>query len=190
METSAQSAPQDIPVQPSTTAPLYFDEEKRLLLKWSSPSRPFKKRDKDFFTTVTIMAILSIVILFFMREFLVIAVIIALVFLVYVLYTVPPENIDTEVYTTGIKAGNHFYAWPDLLYYWFENRWGNEMMVARTKANLPGAVFILLGPMTREQVEQAIGTRLILRDSADSAWIDRAANWLGKKFPLEKSSTS
>ncbi len=181
MDTSSVSSQPTVAIVP--------EEEKKLLLQWRSPSRPFKKRDKDFFTTVTIMAILSIVILFFMREFLVIAVVIAFVFLVYVLYTVPPDDIDNEIFTTGIKNGNHFYAWPDLLYYWFEKRWGNDIMVARTKASLPGSIYLLLRePATREQIEQVIGTRLILKDSKDTSAVDRAAEWVSKKFPLEKTA--
>lgn len=174
---------------PLRTENIIAEEEKKLLLSWRAPSRPFKKRDKDFFTTVTIMAILTIVILFFMREFLVIAVVIALVFLVYVLYTVPPEDIDNAVYTTGINNGNHFYAWPELYYYWFESRWGNDILVARTRAKLPGAIYVLLkDPATKYKIEEVIGSRLLLKETRELMWIDRAADWLTKKFPLEKNT--
>lgn len=173
----------------SPTPIIISEEEKKLLLSWKSPSRPFKKRDKDFFTTVTIMAILSIVILFFMREFLVIAVVIALVFLVYVLYTVPPEEVENSVYTTGIANGLHFYSWPELTYYWFESRWGHDILVARTRASLPGSIYVLLRePATKARVEEVIGTRLMVKNTIDNSFIDRAAGWLTRKFPLEKSS--
>ncbi|MDQ3098295.1 MAG: hypothetical protein M3Q44_00945 [bacterium] len=165
------------------------DEDKLLLLNWKAPSRPFKKRDKDFFTTVTIMAILSIVILFFMREFLVIAVVIALVFLVYVLYTVPPEDIDNSIFTTGISNGTHFYAWPELICYWFETRWGNDILVAQTRASLPGSVYLLLrDAATRAKIEEVIGTRLIRKDVKDTSWMDRTTDWFTRKFPLEKNT--
>jgi hypothetical protein len=175
------------PPTESIIPPSYVDEEKRLLVEWDAPSRPFKKRDKDFFTTVTTLAVLCVVILFFMKEFLVICVVFALVFLVYVLYSVPPEPIHNALYTTGIQNGSHFYAWPELYYYWFEKRWDNMMLVARTRSDLPGAIYLLVGDKTREELETAIGTRLILKDKADSNVIDRAAAWLGRMFPMEKN---
>jgi hypothetical protein len=163
------------------------EEEKRLLAEWSAPSRPFKKRDKDYFTTVTTMAILFIVILFFLKEFLVILVVIAIVFLTYALSTIPPENIDNAIYTTGLKNGKHFYSWLDLQYYWFENKWGNNpMLVARTRAALPGAVYMLMGTVSREKIEEAIGTRLSFNQSMDNSWMDRASGWLSRVVPLEK----
>jgi hypothetical protein len=176
-------------VPPVVSAPIVaaVPEDKKLLLEWSAPSRPFKKRDKDFFTTISVMAILFIVILFFMKEFLVILVVMALVFLVYVLATVPPEAVTNSIFTTGLQNGLHGYGWQDLQYYWFEDKWGQKMLVARTKNNLPGAVYMLLNGQTPDQIENMIGTRLLKKDAGDNAWMDRAATWLSEKVPLEKS---
>jgi len=182
MNTSSEITPVYI-----QTPVIPIEEERKLLLGWSAPSRPFKKRDKDFFTTITVMAILFIVILFFMKDFLVILVVMALVFLVYVLATVPPESVDNSIYTTGLQNGLHSYAWPDLLYYWFEDKWGQKMMIARTRNKLPGAVYMLLNTHSPEEIENLIGTRLVKRDSGENAWLDKAATWLSEKVPLEKT---
>ncbi len=182
------TAPQPIIETPTRTVVEPVVEEKRLLLEWEAPSRPFKKRDKDFFTTITVMAILFIVILLFMKEFLVVLVIVAFLFLVYVLSTVPPENIKNSIYTTGLQTGIHSYSWADLMYYTFDYKWGQPMLVARTKARLPGAVYMLLADQTREKLEELIGTRLPLREAPENTWMDQTATWLSKKVPLEKST--
>jgi len=188
MNTDPHTNPPVLPPEPQIVVPVVVAEEKKLLLDWTAPSRPFKKRDKDFFTTVTTMAVLFVVILFFMKEFLVILVVIAFVFLVYVLSTVPPELIKNQIYTTGIQNGTHSYSWSELFFYTFDYKWGQPMMVARTRASLPGAIYLLLGDVPREKIEEVIGTRLAMRDVPENSWMDRSASWLSKKVPLEKQS--
>lgn len=161
-------------------------EEKRMLLSWEAPSRPFKKRDKDFYTTVITISVLSAVILFFLSEFLVILVVFAFVFLVFVLSSVPPENITHEIYNTGIKTGDHFHPWGDLVFYRFEARWGYDLLYVRTLDRFPGALYLLLGTTPKEKVEAAIGTSLVKRDDIDNTWMDQAADWISQKVPLEK----
>jgi len=177
------------PKQPLSEAYLVTEaEEKKLLLEWTAPSRPFKRRDKDFFTTVTTMAVLFIVILLFMKEFLVVLVVMAFVFLIYVLATVPPEPIQNTIYTTGLQNGVHFYSWSDLLFYGFDNKWEQPMLVARTRTKLPGAVYMLLGDISRERVEEVIGTRLPYQSGSENSWMDRTASWLSEKVPLDKTA--
>lgn len=163
-------------------------EERKLLLAWEAPSRPFKKRDKDFYTTVVTIATLSAVILFFLSEFLVILVVFAFVFLVFVLSSVPPENIAHEIYNTGIKTGEHFHPWSELIFYRFESRWGYDLLYIRTKDRFPGALYMLLGTTPKEKIEEVIGTSLTKRDDIDNTWMDRTADWLSQKVPLEKQT--
>ena len=58
------------------------EERKEVYLAWASPSRLFKKRDREYFTNVGAIVVLLIVILNFAREFLLIAAVVSIVLLI------------------------------------------------------------------------------------------------------------
>src|SRR4030042_6030893 len=108
-------------------------EEKRqeVYLSWSSPSRLFKKRDKEYFTNIGAIVFLLVVILVFAREFMLIAAVVSIVFLVYVLSTVPPEDVEHSITNLGIDSAGHFYRWEEIADFWFEEQWGQVLLVVR-----------------------------------------------------------
>lgn len=179
-----QTAP--VSLNQSVVSGISIHQEKKLLLSWKSMSRPFKKRNKDFFTSVGTIAFLVAIILFFLNEILVIFVVGAFVFVVFVLSMVPPDEIDHYIFNTGIQTGQHFHPWSDLVFYRFETRWGSDILYVQTNQRFPGALYLLLGSMSREKIEQTIGTALIKRDDVNYTWMDNAAEWMSKKIPLEK----
>ena len=61
-----------------------------VLLFWKSPSHPFKKRNRLFYQTVAAITFLLVVIVFFLREFILIGVILSIAFVVYAISSVPP----------------------------------------------------------------------------------------------------
>src|SRR3990170_8319283 len=109
------------------------NEEKReeIYLEWSSPSRLFKKRDREYFTNIGAIVFLLVIILVFAREFVLIAAVLSIVFLIYVLSTVPPEEIAHRITNLGIESAGHFYPWETLVDFWFEHQWGQTLLVLR-----------------------------------------------------------
>src|SRR3989344_9292323 len=105
------------------------DEE--VYAAWSSPSRPFKKRDKEFFVNILAIVFLLSVILVFIREFVLIATVLSIVFLIYVLATVPPEMVKHRITNMGIESAGHFYRWEECADFWFEGQWGQTMLGLR-----------------------------------------------------------
>src|SRR3989344_950540 len=67
--------------------------EVRTLFSWEAPSRPFRKKDRSYYTTLAIIVILLVLILFLAKEFLLIATLLSLAFLAYVLAFVPPHKV-------------------------------------------------------------------------------------------------
>ena len=55
-------------------------KEEEVYVTWSSPSRLFKKRDKEFFVNILAIVFLLSVILVFVREFVLIATVLSIVF--------------------------------------------------------------------------------------------------------------
>lgn len=161
-------------------------EEKReeVYHSWSSPSRLFKKRDREYFTNIAAIVFLLSIILVFAREFLLIAAVLSIVFLIYVLSTVPPEEVSHRITNLGIESVGHFYRWETLGDFWFEEQWGQTMLVLRPY--LAPRVIILLGEKDRENVRGLIAKHIPYREQPDRTWVDNAAHWLTNKIPLEK----
>lgn len=155
-------------------------------LRWSSPSRTFKKRDKEFFTNIGAIVFLLMVILVFAREFGLIAAVLSIVFFVYVVSTVPPEEIEHRITNRGIESGDHYYRWEELVEFWFEEQWGQVKMVIRPV--LGSLIIILLGGEEKQKIRDLVTKHIPYREQPQKTWVESAATWLSNKVPLEKPS--
>ena len=113
--------------------------EEEVYAEWSSPSRLFKKRDREYFINIAAIVFLLSVILVFAREFVLIATVLSIVFLIYVLSTVPPEDVKHRLTSLGIESTGHFYRWEELADFWLEEQWGQTMIIVRPY--LSGSLF-------------------------------------------------
>lgn len=152
--------------------------------EWSSPSRLFKKRDREFFVNIAAIVFLLCVILVFAREFVLIATVLSMVFLIYVLATVPPEDVKHRITSLGIESAGHFYRWEEFADFWFEEQWGQVMMIVRPY--LSARLIILLGSQPKMRIRDFVAKHIPFREEPDRTWIDNAAHWMSEKIPLEK----
>ena len=158
-------------------------KQTKVLLEWQSAARPFKKRDREvFWTAGSIVALIS-VILFFVKEFLLIAVILSLYFVFWVLNTVSPGKINHKITSSGIETGGQVYKWEDLGRFWFNKKWGNNILNVETKKGLSGRLLMLLGP-EKEEIKKVLVSHLTF-EKAEETWLNGASEWLQKKVPLE-----
>ena len=153
-------------------------------LSWESPSRLFKKRDREYFTNIGAMVFFLLVILVFVREFVLIATVLAIVFLIYVLSTVPPENVKHRVTNLGIESAGHFYRWEELSDFWFESQWGQTMLILRPF--FVTRIIILLGDQSKTKVRELVAQHIPFREEPERNFVDNAARWISEKIPLEK----
>lgn len=177
-----KTPPQTIPIVPK---PVVEPIELKTLIAWQAPVRPFKKRDKEFFTTVAAIAFLVCVILLFIKEWLGIAVVVSLVFVGYVLATVEPEKTEHEITTRGIKTGEKLYKWEELRRFWFSNKWGQQILNVDTKLRFPSQLILLLADQSQDKIKELIGKYLQFEEP-EITFMDRSAKWLSDKIPLEK----
>ncbi len=154
------------------------------LLAWKAPSRPFKKKDREYFTTIAAIVFLLVVILFFLKEWILIGVIVSLMFLTYALGTVAPGNEDYKITTRGVVVGERLYPWNQLTQFWFEDQAGIKVLSIATILNFPGQLHFVLGEMEQTKVKQVVEKYLIF-DKPKPTAVDKATEWLKKKFPLE-----
>lgn len=159
-------------------------EPERDLVTWTAPSRPFKRRDRKFYTTVFAIAGIIALVLFLAEGFMPVILIVAIVFLYYVLSTVPPENIEYKITTKGVKIADKVTAWQSLNRFWFSERLGSEVLVFETPL-VPGRIEIIVNPEIKDDLKREIST-YVPYEKVDAAGLDKFTDWVSKKLPGNK----
>lgn len=160
------------------------EQKQELLVAWNSPSRLFKRRTKEFFVNVGVIVFLLLIILVFAKEFVLVLAVVSIVFLIYVLSTVPPEDVTHRITNLGIESAGHYYRWEQLAEFWFEQKWGQKLLMIRPLFG--SLIIILLGQKTEDEIRQVLASRIVFREHPQKSWVDNASSWLSEKIPLEK----
>ena len=157
----------------------------KVLLEWKAFARPYKARNREYFTTIGAIVFLLAVILLFLKEWLLIGAMIPLAFLTYVLASVPPEEIVYKLTTRGIMVAGKTYFWSRLGRFWFSQRWGFPMIHIE-HWGLPNQLLLLYDEKTtkKEQLKELLD-RYLFYEKPEKTVIDKASEWLQKKIPLE-----
>ena len=162
-------------------------EPLKTLFTWSAPERPFKKRSREYFTTIGAIVFLLAVILFFLKEWFLIAVMIALMFVAYIMATVEPREVKHKITNRGIITGGKKYQWEGLNRFWFIQKWGQKMVQIETLRRFPRRLTLLLGRTNQEQIKKIL-SRYLPFEEPEKAWVDNASEWVSRRVPLESSS--
>ena len=168
------------------TAPSH-DFDVRTLVSWSAPGRPFKKKGRQFFLSVTLILLFFEVILFLFSQYQLMIVLLALTFLSVALSIVPPHDFHYKITTEGIKVEDYFYIWSELYDFYFKRVDGADILVIRTQTLLPGELKISLGTLTRDHLRRVLVAYLPYREFVKPTFMEKSADWLSTNFPLEKS---
>ena len=160
------------------------EKEPEVYLGWTSPSRLFKKRNAEFYKTIGAIVFLLTIILVFASEYVLVLALLSIMFLVYVLSTVPPENVDHRITNLGIESAGHYYRWEELSEFWFDSQWDQNLLVL--KPFFGPRTVILLGLERKEKVRELLAKRIPYRETPDKTWVDNASSWLSSKIPLER----
>lgn len=158
-----------------------------LLLEWKEVARPFKKRDSSFFQTIAALAFLIIVILFFIREWLIIGTALAVVFVAYALAAVPPPIIKYQITEKGVWIDDIFYRFSELSEYWFEKNLENIVLIILAPTRRIGRLMLVIPAGLKEKVNETLQKRLVFREKPLKTFVESAADWLRHKVPLEES---
>ena len=159
--------------------------EIKMLLSWRAPSRPFKKKDRSYYTTIAILVVLVCLIAFLFREFLLIGVLLALAFVSYVMAFVPPHDVEYKISTQGITIGEDFYFWHLLDAFWFKNKEGNKILIIPTRIRFPGQLMLVLGSEDEEKIKKIVARFLPFVEVPIKSWMEKWTEGLQKNFPLE-----
>jgi len=182
------TSPLDIPELPVGDEQWENDETQdpvRTLISWTAPARPFRKKDRSFYTTAAILVILISMIALLAGEMILIGALFAFLFLIYVLNFVPPEDLEYKISTQGITIGDHFYHFQELDSFWFSQKEGFKLLNVLTQLRFPAQLIIMLGEEDEEEVKKAVARYLPFHEIAPRTLIDKWSDSLQKHFPLE-----
>lgn len=160
----------------------------KVLLDWKAPSRPFKKRNREFFTTIASIVFLLTIILLFLKEWLLIGAIISLSFVTYVIASIPPEEIEYKITTRGISIAKNNYQWLILGRYWFSKKWERPLLHIEHSGLPPRLTLVYDQKQTSQQKIKEILDRYLIFEKPELSPVEKAAKWLEKKVPLEKEA--
>lgn len=156
-------------------------EPEKDLVSWTAASRPFKKRNREFYVTLIAIAAIVGLVLFLVEGFMPVILIISLVFLFYVLSTVEPEKIDYKITTKGIVIAEKRTDWDQITRFWFSRRFESQLLVVQTLV-LPGRLELVIDPDKKEEIKKAL-LKYVPEEEVPPSGLDRAAMWFSKKLP-------
>jgi len=151
------------------------------LVVWNAPSRPFQRRSKDFYTSLTAVAGLLSVVLFIIEGIMPVILVISAVFLFYVLSTIPPQDLEYKITDQGIKIGDGKTIWEMMGRYWFVTRGGSEILVVET-ARVPGRMELVIDQSKKEEIQKTLDKYLV-NEQASATMYDKMASWATKALP-------
>jgi len=169
---------------PEETLEVIPSKELKIFYSWKAPIRPFKRRDREFWTTVLAIVFLVGLILFFVKEWFLIAAIISLTFVYYVLSTVEPEEGEFRITNRGLVYAGQTYLWENISQFWLTEKYGQRIINFEIKLGLPGRLTILVGQGEEKRIKEFL-LKYLVEEEVPPNFLDKAADWLGKKVPLE-----
>lgn len=158
-------------------------KEEKVLYQWEALERPYQKKNKEFWTTVISILGLVSLILFFVKEWFLIAALVGLVFFYYVLTTVPPGKAEYKITTQGVYISpSQKLSWEILRRFWIDEKWDHQILHLETWLNFPRVASFVVDK--EKKVEEILKKYLPQEKSSPNA-LDKFSSWLSKKFPLE-----
>ncbi|HTK03684.1 MAG TPA: hypothetical protein VL401_02860 [Alphaproteobacteria bacterium] len=161
------------------------NEPERDLVVWIAQSRPFKRRDRQFFVTTFAIAGIVGLVLFLAEGLMPVLLIVSLVFLYYILSTVEPEKIEYKVTTRGIKIADKRTDWEYLTKFFFSKRLDSDLIVFGTAA-VPGRIEVVINPEIKESLKKEVSVYIPYEEVAETR-LEKFINWFAQKLPGNNS---
>lgn len=183
--------PQGLPntqPDPRELAQAYFadmpkPQPEELIFEWKALARPFKKRNRQYYTTVALIVFLVSAILFFAGQFLPIAVVVTVAFLAYVLSSVPPQESQIAITTYGVRFDDQLYYWEELGRFWLDERNG-QAVINIELGRFPHRVTLLYQAEDEKNIVEVL-SEVLLQERPPLTSYEKASKWLAEKVPLE-----
>jgi len=168
------------------TSTLKSQSTLQVLLSWKSPTRVFKKINREYITTISAILVLIGVILIFLKEWFLIAVLLALGFFYFILSTIKPEETEHQITNQGVVTAGKAYSWDQLVRFWFEQKDDQKMLFIDAIDRINLRLMMLLSDKGEEQIRKVL-TSYLIEEKPENTWVDKAGEWVSRQVPLDKS---
>lgn len=157
-----------------------------LIYSWQAPSRPFKKHNRNYYSTVGVIVLLVSLILIFAGQVLPIAVVLAVTFLAYVLTSIPPQAVTYQVTTYGIRIEDKLFYWQLMSRFWYTKKYGDTLLNIEI-SEFPERLTLVLRDANKDLLTDIL-SELLLQQQPPFTLYERVAKWMQDKFPLDLDS--
>ena len=182
-QASQPTTAEQSPVFPGIQKPI----PEELVFEWQAPSRPFKNRNRQYYTTIGLIGGLIGLILIFAGQMLPVAVLLTALFLIYILNTVPPHIITNKITTYGIRVEDTLYYWEEMGRFWMTKIHDDEVLNIEV-ARFPFHLKILLSEEMSVEGTTEVLSEILVNEQPPPTTYEKAAEWLHKKIPIDLES--
>ena len=158
--------------------------EEKVLFEWEAPERAYQKKGKDFWVTSVAILILVSVILIFINEFFLIMALISVLFVYYALSSVPPGMVKNKLTNRAVYFGELRYEWNGLQNFWFKKSLSNQTINFDTMLRFPRMVSLVIDPKDQEKLKEIAVKRIPLLENSPT-FVDKLTKWFSDRLPLE-----
>lgn len=182
-------APQEqyAPDQDTTLTGLPKQIKEEVIFEWQAPSRPFKNRNRQYYTTIGMIGGLIALILIFAGQMLPVAVVLTAVFLLYILNTVPPHTITNKITNYGIRVEDTLYYWEEMGRFWMTTIHDDEVLNIEV-GRFPFHLKILLSKEMSVEGTTEFMSEILINEQPAPTTYEKAAQWLHDKVPIDLES--
>lgn len=156
------------------------------LIEWKSFSHPYKKRTPLYGQTILAFALLvSIVSYFIFSSVLLVGGVLSTLFVVYLMSTLPPIEVEHKVTPSGFINAGKLYHWEELYSFWFEKKWEYTILVIQTRLSFPGQIRAVMESDHKGKTKEIIGKYLVFNEHPQKTLIDKLSDLITQKLPLD-----
>jgi len=157
--------------------------QRKVLLEWEANTRPYRRLEKEVFSTILAGAFLLGVILFFIEGAIPVIALASLIFLLYVMGTIPPGKVKHAMTSWGMESEDKVWVWEAMSRFWIQGKDSNRMLVIELMGNLSKHIRFMLGDVDEKKLKVLLLSRLV-EDQPKPNWLDKASRWVEKKVRL------
>lgn len=154
--------------------------EEKTLTEWEAADRPYKKRGIGYFFNIVLIAVIVFLVLFFFRQYILIAVLFSLVFVGITLATVPARTISYKVSNKGIRISQYMYTWDKLTEFWYDKILGHEVIIIGTTNKLQPRLTIMYDTEKRSAIVDNLKKYIKEVAPPKPTWLDKRSQDLAK----------
>ena len=151
------------------------------LYSWQAASRPFKKRGRQFWTTVVAIASLFGIILFLAEGVMPVLLIASVIFLYYIYSNVEPEVVRYKITTKGIRIENGLTELETITSFCFTKKLDKEFLVLQI-LKIPGRLELVINTNDKEGIRKALSSYVNEEDIKPSNF-EKVTSFLSEKLP-------